>query len=122
MLLHFFTQRSRSTNFLLRQGRYIRRRRRRRSSQKVLQHPLAASHHGGPGGIRRHRQDRTLRQDPAALGTRQFDPPELLSLDPFDSVVSGQRTVQITERRIDEVENATVLAKHCRDEEIGLLF
>ena len=59
----------------------LRRRRGRRGAQQVLQNPFAALHHGRPVGIRGHRQNAALPQQPAAVRIGQRHTAELRSVN-----------------------------------------
>ena len=63
--------------FSLSGGTFVRRRR-RRHAEDVLEDPLAAPHRRGARGVRRHRQDAALAEQPAPLAVfRQRHPSEI---------------------------------------------
>ena len=97
------------------------RRRRRRRAQQVLENPLAALHHRGPVGVRRHRQDAALPQQPAAVGIGQRHPAELRAVDIRDAVVLGQALIEEGVVGVQQFQHAAVFAQDALEEQLGLL-
>ena len=95
--------------------RHVRRRRRRRRAEQVLENPLAAHDRRRAVGIRRHRQDAALAEQPAARAVRpKRHAPEVAALDVRDAVVPREPLVDERVVGAQQVERAAVLAHDAR--------
>ncbi len=101
--------------------RHVGQRWRRRHAEQVVEHPLAANHRRRPGRVRRDGQDAALPQQsaaPAVVGQR--DAPETVAVHVRDTVVLRQPFVDERVFRVQQIENAAVLAQHAVHEQLGL--
>src|SRR5206468_3172745 len=83
------------------QFRNIGRRGGKGSAQDVLQHPLAALHRRGPRRIRRQRQHRRLRQNPAPLRPLEGNLPELVP-PIIGGRGAGRQSIELRQRLVHE--------------------
>ena len=119
--LHLLAQRRRGAHGRFVQARHRRGRRRRRGVQQVLEDPLAAKHRRGPRRVGRHREHARLHQHAFARRVAQIDSPELGAHDARQPVVAGEPLVDERVLRVQELQDAAVLANDRREEEIRFL-
>src|SRR5262245_31079975 len=116
MLLETLAKRHFGADVRVVQLRHVVRWRRWRRTKQVLHHPLAADGWRRAGRIRRDSENRTLRDDAAALFAVERHPLKLLTVDTLDAIVSRERSVHECERRVDEVEEASIFFDDGLDE------
>ena len=91
-------------------------------AQQVLQHPLAPLYRRRAAGLRRHRQDAALAQQPApgVVGLAERDAAEPAAGDVRDPVVAREPLVDERVVGRQQVEHAPVLGHEAREEQLGL--
>ena len=120
MLLQPHPHRNIHPRTLVLQPRYIGRRRRRRSPQEILQNPLTPNHRRRPRRIRSQRQNRTVRQQAATRRALKRDALKPKPIHPRNPVIPGQRTIQIRELPVNQLQQIPILAEHLTHEHLRL--
>ena len=110
-----------STGLSLMRG-HVWRRVRRADAEECLQEPLASRDGRSAGGVRRHRQQRSLAQQAAAHVEfrRQRHAAELRSIDVRDSVLLRQPLVDERVIRGQQIEDAAILMGDAAEEQFDL--
>ena len=86
---------ARPPGLVLLERRHVGRRRRRRRAEHVFQNPFAAAHRRGARGVRGHRQNAAVPEQPAALAVLgQRDAAEPVAVDVRNAVVRASRSLR----------------------------
>src|SRR5436309_12838609 len=106
------TDRKRSRRRVVLQRWHVWQRWRRRRSKDVFENPLAANHRRGPRGIRGHRENAALAQQPAPVALLvQCDAPKAAAVHVGNPVMLRQPFIQERVVRLQEVEHTAVVAE-----------
>ena len=103
--------------------RHVFRRGGRRRAEDLFEDPLAALHGGRAVGVGRRRQDARLGEDAAAFALGQGHPDEIAGtarFDVADPIQFGEGAVEVGEVRVDDVEDAAILAHDLGQEQFRL--
>src|SRR6185503_11055306 len=98
------------------------RRRWRRSANEILKHPVSTNHGRGAGRVGGDHQNASLTKQSATMALFvNANPAKPSAVHVGNPIVFCETLIEIGMVRLDQIENAAILAKHARKEQLCLL-